>query len=274
MATFNNVYDILVGVGYLLRDTIEGSVTAAGAGASFFKDSKRLGDDDDWNGSEVIFRDITGMTGVNPFLVLDFTGATGEFSLNQAYGAATPANNTRYCIMNARGQGYPYAVRYEALKQVMQEIQWAYPAFENVITLNATNCVYGYVHDLTSSGLASIYEVAVRDPVTKREEIILRRDRRIDEIGVKLAVWRTLRSGWELVQRGRLRPSIAAAADGTIGTIPNFIGFTRQDLIAATTELCQLTAQQRIAMAQAGSLYTQRMRGERRGRRADEVFFV
>lgn len=263
------LYEVLVAIGYELRDSIEGTTNVAQASPTLMKDTLRAARAGDFDGSEVLFLDVTGLTGNNPKQVLS-SAADGTFTLKEAYGAAGAGTGLRYALFNHGGMGYPYAQRLDALKGSIENLNSLVRTTVTLPTLDDTTSVYGYDFNLTPTGLDSLYAVEYYNPTSKGSWFLRGGNRglyRIDPATRILNLNFQQSSGYALRLYGRTKLSIPAGLTATIG-------YSRQDLVQAAVEWLTLSPQDRLGAALSGQLYMQRVRQEGLRRVPGEVLFV
>jgi len=138
MASMNG---LLYSLGLLLEDAARLRVTATGTPTSFtVADLAGVVDTDELEGSEVWFETVTGMTGRNPFTVTANTTA-GVLTLDRAFGAASPAVNHEFVLLNIRSSGVSHDQRHFAILAALADLG-LFPRAQVTVTLDPTNSLH------------------------------------------------------------------------------------------------------------------------------------
>jgi len=160
-ALSNSLNGLLYSLGVFMRDAVRGRVTEVVAATPYatFKDSNLGGilsvEDNHFAGSEVYFESPVGVgANKNPFQAASSLASDGTIVLTQGYGAASAPLGAEYVLQNIKGQGYPHAIKMEALLQVLREMGVMTRTKVTVATPNAVS-----YWNAIPAGIDSIYGV-------------------------------------------------------------------------------------------------------------------
>jgi hypothetical protein len=115
LAVADNLRELAVGV----------TTDAMGTPANTMRDTGRAnqGKDRWWQGSQVLLLDApAGLAAAQPFVVTDFNGATGTFTLDKPFGATGVPQGVGYALIRQRGHGVPYASYLRALRYALDRL--------------------------------------------------------------------------------------------------------------------------------------------------------
>lgn len=125
-ALATSINGLLYSLGVYFRDAYRGRVTTAGTATTFTDARLALGVGNEevnrYAGSEVYWETTTGMTATaNPSRVRAYNEDTGLITFTPTWGA-TPPLGAEYVLQNIGGNGWPHAVKLEAIAQVLRDL--------------------------------------------------------------------------------------------------------------------------------------------------------